>query len=313
MKTIRFPLTVLSVFLAGMAIATPPEIKKEKGLIFDTSTTIAECTPFLWKNRPILLYQNWGSREEDGQYTPKKNFLQLRRIDTGEQLPDIPGELVLPCGFVEKKRDGQDVFHVFGAAHQADPEIRLRSIYHRYSTDLIDWTEYPEPAIPYDNEHLNNSSIAQGPDGSYVMAYESNSPVQYCVKFATSPDLVHWTKVPDCVYAGPDGKSYSACPTIRYYAPYYYVFYLKRVMKDGVANYHEVLIRSKDLRDWEEAKTNPFLSPTEDEGINNSDLDFFEWNGKTYLYYCDGDQSTWNNVKRAVYDGTEQELLESQF
>jgi hypothetical protein len=64
------------------------------------------------------------------------------------------------------------------------------------------------------------------------------------------------------------------------------------------------ITRSKDLKHWELSSANPVLSPTGlDESINASDPALIEFGGKTYVYYCVGDQLTWMNAKRGVFDG----------
>ena len=56
------------------------------------------------------------------------------------------------------------------------------------------------------------------------------------------------------------------------------------------------------------------LTPTAiDDGINASDPDLFEYQGKTYLYYAVGDQRTWMNIKRAAYPCPMQQFLEQWF
>jgi len=74
------------------------------------------------------------------------------------------------------------------------------------------------------------------------------------------------------------------------------------------------ITRSKDLRTWELSSANPVLSANGiDEGINASDPDIVEANGKTYLYYAVGDQLTWMDMKRGVYAGTEEEFFRSWY
>ena len=47
--------------------------------------------------------------------------------------------------------------------------------------------------------------------------------------------------------------------------------------------------------------------------INCSDLDFFEYKGKTHIFYANGNQMTYLFLCEAVYDGTEKDLVESFF
>jgi beta-xylosidase len=79
------------------------------------------------------------------------------------------------------------------------------------------------------------------------------------------------------------------------------------------SGYATEIARSKDLQTWEYSDKNPVLTPSVGEGINNSDVDLFERDGKTYLYYATGDQATWVDVKMAVYDGSMTNFLASYF
>ena len=91
----------------------------------------------------------------------------------------------------------------------------FQSIYRFTSTDLKTWKR--ELAIPQEGgEHLFNCSLCRDDQG-FLMAYESNLPVGFCFKFSRSRNLAKWEKVPGLVFAGLDGKEYSACPVIRYF------------------------------------------------------------------------------------------------
>jgi hypothetical protein len=186
----------------------------------------------------------------------------------------------------------------------------FQSIYRFTSTDLKTWKR--ELAIAREGgEHLFNCSLCRDDQG-YVMAYESNLPVQFCFKFARSGNLAQWEKVPGLVFAGVDGKEYSACPVIRYWAPYYYVIYL-HAAPAGHNGWVSFLARSKDLVAWELSPANPILEAGPGEGINNSDVDLFEWEGNTYLYYATGDQATWGSVRVAMHAGPMRQFFESCF
>ncbi len=177
------------------------------------------------------------------------------------------------------------------------------------STDLATWT--PRVAITQQlNEHLFNSSICSGPDG-YVMAYESNDPAYpaFTVKFAQSKDLRTWTHLPDATI-GTD--RYTACPTIRYADGYYYLFYLEHRTPRWF--FETYVARSTDLQQWYRSSLNPVLSPDEiDDGINASDPDLVEFQGKTYLDHAVGDQLKWMNISRVTYPGTLADFLKAWF
>lgn len=176
------------------------------------------------------------------------------------------------------------------------------------SSDLIRWDK--KPVILGENESLFNSSVCRGEDG-FVMAYESNDPVYppFTIKFAHSPDLEIWHKLPEAIF-GTD--RYAACPAIRFVDGYYYVLYLEQRQPRWV--FETYITRSKDLHHWELSASNPVLQAEGlEEGINASDPDLIELQGKTYLYYSVGDQLTWMNIKRAAYAGTIEAFLKSWY
>jgi hypothetical protein len=55
------------------------------------------------------------------------------------------------------------------------------------------------------------------------------------------------------------------------------------------------------------------VADMKEEGINNSDVDLVEFEGKTYIFYGIGDQLKWQGIKYAVYNGSFKELLTSYF
>ena len=81
----------------------------------------------------------------------------------------------------------------------------------------------------------------------------------------------------------------------------------------GHKGYVSFLARSKDLVTWELSPFNPILEAGPGEGINNSDVDLFEWDGRTYITYATGDQATWGSVRMAFYDGPMKEFFSSHF
>ena len=47
--------------------------------------------------------------------------------------------------------------------------------------------------------------------------------------------------------------------------------------------------------------------------INNSDIDLFEYNGKTIIFYASGDQMSYSFLCEAEYDGPLNEFLKAFF
>jgi hypothetical protein len=261
-----------------------------------------ENTPIVFQGRPlhVLNYRDDTKNNTDG-YT-KSMYLYIVDLCTGNELCRFGEGHSFANAFV----DGPEL-HVF--ASEGTNRDWFGSLYHFSTRDLKTWKR--EPAVAKEgDEHLFNASVCRDEKG-FLMAYESNRPVQFCFKFARSRDLSQWEKVPNLVFTGVNHE-YSACPVIRYVAPYYYVIYLHAPIP-GHKGYVSFLARSPDLAAWELSPFNPILEAGPGEGINNSDVDLFEWEGKTYLTYATGDQATWGAVRTALYDGPMAEFFTSHF
>jgi len=168
-----------------------------------------------------------------------------------------------------------------------------------YSKDLKQWKKR-RVLLQTSDEHLFNTSVCASGD-RFIMAYETNDPKYkpFTIKFAESKDLIHWTKIPNAIFGG---DRYTACPCLRYIDGYYYMLYLER--KSPAWRFEIFAARSHDLKNWELSQSNPIIAPDASEGINTSDPDVVEFKGKVYLYYCIGDQKTYKNMKRAIFNGT---------
>ena len=177
---------------------------------------VCESTPLVFQGRRLLFGSRrvFGKSHSDGF---EGMYLLLRDEADGRELARFGQHHSLGSAFV----DG-DTLHVFAA--DGPKNDWFQNIYHFSSTDLKNWKH--ELAIPrVGKEHLLNSSVCRDEQG-YLMAYESDTPLSFCFKFARSKDLAKWEKIDGLVFAGPSGKEYSACPVIRYCKPYYYVIYL---------------------------------------------------------------------------------------
>ncbi|MEI2723766.1 MAG: hypothetical protein V9H26_09575 [Verrucomicrobiota bacterium] len=162
------------------------------------------------------------------------------------------------------------------------------------SKDLKHWEQ--KVVVKQEGEHLFNSSVCATPKG-FVMAYESNDPkyTPFTIKFATSSDLENWSQRPDTVFGA---DRYAACPCLRYVNGNYYLLYLEHRTPRWC--FETYLARSKDLKSWQLSPANPILTPGFNDGVNASDPDILEFQGKTYLYYTVGDQRTWSKLRRSV-------------
>ncbi len=282
----------------GGAPTTRPGLTKLPGAIWQGM----ENTPLVFQGRPLLLLNRRDDTKNNTDDYTRSMHLYLTDLTTGQELPRFGQGHSMVSGFIEGSR-----MHVF--ASEGSNRDWFQSIYRFWSSDLTNWQR--QLAIPREGgEHLFNTSVCKDDQG-YVMAYESDKPVTFCFKFARSADLARWDKLPGLVFTGVN-REYSACPALRYFAPYYYVIYLHAAIP-GHRGWVPFMARSRDLAAWELSPFNPILEAGPGEGVNNSDVDLFERDGRTYLYYATGDQATWGAVRVAQYDGPMREFFEGHF
>jgi len=261
-----------------------------------------ENTPVIFDGRPLLVLNRRDDTQNGTDGYVKSMHLYLLDPATGDELARFAEGHSFANAFVDGPR-----LHVF--ASEGTNRDWFQSLDHFSTSDLKTWRR--EPAIAQEgDEHLFNASVCRDEKG-FLMAYESNRPVQFCFKFARSTDLSHWEKLPGLVFTGVNHE-YSACPVIRYIRPYYYVIYTHAPIA-GHTGYVSFLARSKDLAAWELSPFNPILEAGPGEGINNSDVDLFELEGKTYVTYATGDQATWGAMRMALYDGPMQAFFTAHF
>ena len=281
------------------AAATRPRLIK---LPVAIGPSAMENTPILFNGRPLLvLNRRDDTKSKTDDYT-RSMHLYLWDLATGREVAQF-GE---GHSFANAYVNGPELL-VF--ASEGSNRDWFQSIYRFSTTDLKNWKR--ELAIPQaPGEHLFNVSVCRDDQG-YVMVYESDKPVQFCFKFARSADLSHWRKLDGLAFTGLGGE-YSACPVIRHVAPYYYVIYLHAAVP-GHKGWISFLARSQDLVAWELSPFNPILEAGPGEGVNNSDVDLFEFEGNTYVFYATGDQQTWGCVRLAMFAGPLREFFEGHF
>lgn len=264
--------------------------------------SVMENTPVVFQGKPLLVLNHRDDTKNNTDGYTKSMYLAIQDLATGREITRFGEGYSFVNAFVHEPE-----LHVF--ASQGTNRDWFHSIDHFSSTDLKTWKR--EAAIPREGgEHLFNCSVCRDDEG-YLMAYESNQPVTFCFKFARSKDLTHWEKIRGLIFTG-EKHEYSACPVIRYFKPYYYVIYLHAAIP-GHKGWVSFLARSKDLATWQLSPKNPILEAGPGEGINNSDVDLFEWEGNTYVYYATGDQATWGSVRVAMYPGPMRSFYESYF
>lgn len=307
MKNVTLFITVFAILCLpdssfSQNLAVRPLLTKLPFAFSQASRTPMESTPVCFDSRLLLVSNNRpGGAEAKGEDA----YLYIDDLRTG----------------IEVVRFGKG--HSFVSAFVNGPELNVFSleftdfgrvmnstgIDRMTTTDLKVWKS-EKVILPEGDEHLFNSSVCRDKKG-FLMAYESDKPVQFCFKFARSADLSKWEKISGLIFTG-ENNEYSACPVIRYFEPYYYVIYL-HAATEGHKGWISYLARSADLASWELSPYNPVLEAEPGEGINNSDVDILEYKGKTYLYYATGDQETWGTVRVAMFEGSEKAFFESHF
>ncbi len=196
------------------------------------------------------------------------------------------------------------------------------------SKDLENWKSWQ--AFELSGFGIFNTSLTKA-ENKYVLMFEIGKPkdktgVRFTANFATSTDLKEWKVLPSEYNYAKD--RYTAPHCLRYINGYYYNFYLEE--HNG---YEMRVVRSKDLIHWESSPLNPVLYASkadkqilntklnEDlinriinaENINNSDIDFCEFNGKLIINYSWGNQHGKEFLAEAFYEGTLKQFLEGWF
>lgn len=294
-----------------------------------------EQTPVMFKGEPIII-------ESIGECG---NSIRARNLKTGETSETFGNGYYFASAFVE-----DDTIYAFATSSRDDKPLTMyqsdnSSTWHDprgghkirmfASHDLKNWEI--SDIINCPDRRLWNTSVCKG-DGKYVMSIEVSPEDGFDVPqighgftefFAESIDLVNWTMMPDnCSYTS---ERYNACPALRYSNGWYYMICLEAL---PCVRYAPYIYRTKNFIDWEVGFHNPIImfddddriphpdsSFTEDEldllenglNINNSDVDLFEFEGKTHIYYASGDQMTYSFLCEAVYDGSLDEFLEAFF
>ncbi len=214
-----------------------------------------------------------------------------------------------------------------------------------FSDDLLHWQQRVAAEFP-ENFRLFNTAVCRG-DGCYMMAVEAsaaddangnfnraeNPYIGTCFTefFARSQDLLQWELL--SFAQGYTKERYNACPALHYADGYYYMICLEELPCWRFAPY---IYRTADFDTWEIGFYNPLFTPSEEDlhpkagvtlteeqqdeqfrhlNTNNSDVDLCEFDGKTYIVYCSGNQGvTWGGCTcEAIFDGPLREFLQANF
>jgi hypothetical protein len=115
---------------------------------------------------------------------------------------------------------------------------------------------------------------------------------------------------------------------LRWLDGWFYDFYL-----EAHEGYEMRVVRSRDLARWQPSPLNPVLRASQEDkvifnsklngdqrarvanavNLNNSDIDFCQWQGRLVLNYSWGNQQGVEHLSEAQYDGTEAQFLKAWF
>ena len=299
-----------------------PRIKK-----LGACSPYGEMTPFVFGGRLMRLElcdPKFGVDLSD-EHLATVHAL-IRDVETGKVISRTAYGCYYQSGYLEG-----DTFYVIGTPR--DKESRASGRIKIYETrDLLHWEE--RVLLEKAGWEFFNTSLAKGEEG-YVLCLEVQKTceddvgIPFTCYFATSPDMKAWEFMPyDRAY--PKDR-YCGGPCMKYHNGYYYLFLVTAL---PLARYTNYLVRTKTFEEWEIGFYNPVLMPSPEDrmispravdladakdfmktmfNINNSDIDLCDWQGKTYINYCVGNQLGKYYICEAEYDGTVGEFLESFF
>ena len=196
------------------------------------------------------------------------------------------------------------------------------------SSDLKNWESWLAIELP--GYGIFNTSLTWA-ENKFVLMFEIGRPKEetgerFTARFATSMDLKNWEVLPsDHNYAK---DRYTAPHCLRYLDGYYYNFYL-----EAHEGYEMRVVRSRDMVHWDSSSLNPVLKASADDkkiangelskelqkriasakDINNSDIDFCEFDGKLIINYSWGNQHGEEFLAEAIYKGSLKQFLKGWF
>lgn len=274
---------------------------------------LVETTPVVFHGQ--LLRFEWV-REGYWDNQRKTNYFRFVNHETGE--------VSAPFG------DG----HEFGSAYVEGDTVYVTGTIGRgavdlfVSRDLKNWET--RPVIADGRYGIFNTSMWKAAN-EYVLMFEIDRPLEeagtpFTARFARSSDLRSWQITPpECNYAK---DRYTAPHCLRWLDGWYYDFYLEA--HDG---YELRVVRSRDLIHWEPSPLNPVLRAAPEDklianaklteaqrgrvanavNLNNSDIDFCEWQGRLQINYSWGNQQGVEHLAEALYDGSLAQFLHGWF
>jgi hypothetical protein len=263
-----------------------------------------------------------------------QSHFRLMDLETNEYTTPFAHSHVMGSAFVEG-----DTIYAFGVKPsnimtKEHDFVPGNQIYIFRSNDLINWESHLIVEMPEDWQ-LYNTSMCKGPNG-YVLLFESGTPpeivgCQFTMFYALADDIWGtWTVLDPQKYSFTKER-YSGGQEIKYIGEYYYISTVEELPCRRYVNY---IARTKDFLEYEIAMRNPVLMYDDNDkkiyredyfseqqldtilnavNVNNSDLSYCEFEGKTRISYSWGNQLGKEFLALAEYDGSIEEFVNSFF
>lgn len=322
------------LYKIGQRTGPAPKIKKLGAIKLGM-----EQTPVMFQGKPVIV----ESMEADT--VCNQQYIRARDLTTGVCSAPFGQNYYFASAFAEG-----DTLYAFATSCFDDKPLTMycsddaaqwhdprggHNVRMFKTKDLVNWEE--KDIITCPDRGLWNTSVCKG-DGKYVMAIEVRQiegfdvpqiGVPFTSFFAESLDMEHWTMMPDdCSYTA---SRYNACPALRYAKGWYYMICLEALPCSRYAPY---IYRTRNFVDWEVGFHNPMMMWSDEDripkagctftekeldilqnglNINCSDVDLFELDGRTHIYYANGDQMTYSFLCEAVCDLPLDDFLEAFF
>jgi hypothetical protein len=274
---------------------------------------LVETTPISFNGH---LYRFEWVREGYWNNNRHTNYFRFIDHESGEVLPPFADGHEFGSAFVNS-----NTVYVTGTQGREAVDVFA-------STNLLNWESWR--IIEQGRYGIFNTSVCRAGD-EFVLMFEIDRPaeeagVPFTARFAKSRDFRTWTITPpECNYAK---DRYTAPHCLRWLDGWFYDFYL-----EAHNGYELRLVRSRDLVHWQPSPLNPVLRAAPEDklianaklsqeqrarianavNLNNSDLDFCEWQGRLVLNYSWGNQQGVEHLAEAVYDGAEAQFLRGWF
>ena len=320
MKTEKIHILILLslVILSACSIKQPPTDADGRPLIVKSGTIdvdLVETTPIVFNNK---VYRFEYVRQGYWDNQTGDSYFRFVNHETGKPTKAFAKGFHLGSAFVH-----EEMVYVTAVDIWDGEQIHVFS-----SHDLENWDSWLAFELP--GYGIFNTSLTRA-ENNFVLMFEIGKPEKetgkrFTANFATSTDLKNWEILSSDHNYSKD--RYTAPHCLRYLNGYYYDYYLEA--HDG---YEMRVVRSKDLIQWEPSPLNPVLKASSEDkkianhklsekllqriadakNINNSDIDFCEFNGKLIINYSWGNQKGEEFLAEAVYKGTLEQFLKGWF